>query len=58
MKTVIIIIVLVIVMALITDSSAAGRKGKDKLFNLKNKTGKSMLDDFDQERKDLDNMMK
>ncbi|MBS6195721.1 MAG: hypothetical protein KH828_09090 [Clostridiales bacterium] len=56
MKMIIIIIVLVIVISLITDSSAAGRKGKDKI--LRHKSGKSMLDDFDKERKDLDNLMK
>lgn len=57
MKIIVIIIVLVIVLALIIDMSGAGRKGKGR-FDLRRKTGKSMLDDFDQERKDLDNMMK
>ena len=35
-----------------------GGKNSTKRFDAWRKSGKSMLDDFDKERKDLDNLMK
>ena len=46
-----------IVVAIIAGMSSLGRKGKDK-WTLRRGQGKSMLDDFDEERKNIDQLMK
>lgn len=46
-----------IVVSIIAGMSSLGRKGKDK-WTLRRGGGKSMLDDFDEERKNIDQLMK
>lgn len=57
MKMFIVGLVGIIIIAALSDLFFAGKKGRGR-FDSWRKGGKGMLDDFDQERKDLDNLMK
>lgn len=57
MSIVLWIMVLVAAVSVIVGMSPLGRKGRDK-WEAHRGTGKSMLDDFDEERKNIDNLMK
>lgn len=57
MKIFLMALVVFIVIAVIAGMSSLGRKGKDK-WTLRRGGGKSMLDDFDEERKNIDQLMK
>ncbi len=57
MKTLIIILGLLIIVGVVANITSLSRKGRDK-WEARRKAGKSMLDDFDEERKNIDNLMK
>lgn len=57
MKTFIMIFVLVFFLFAIVGISPLSKKGKDK-WEAHKRAGKSMLDDFDEERKNIDKLMR
>lgn len=57
MKIILIGFVGIIIIAVLTNMVFFGKNGT-KRWDAWRKGGKSMLDDFDKERKDLDNLMK
>lgn len=57
MKIILIGFVGIIIIAVLTNMVFSG-KNDTKRWDAWRKGGKSMLDDFDKERKDLDNLMK
>ncbi|MFR7522018.1 MAG: hypothetical protein ACLUU1_06450 [Ruminococcus sp.] len=56
-KMILIGLVGIIIIAVLANVFLGG-KNSTKRFDAWRKSGKSMLDDFDKERKDLDNLMK
>lgn len=57
MRGIIGVVGLVLLLSFVANFSSLGRKGKDKWASFRG-TGKGMLDDFDAERKDIDQLMK
>lgn len=51
------VVALIVLISLIANFSSLSKKGKDKWSSYRG-TGKGMMDDFDAERKDIDNLMK
>lgn len=57
MKTIIIILILVVFLLVIERMLPLSKKGKDK-WEAHRRAGKNMLDDFDEERKNIDKLMR
>lgn len=57
MKTIVLVLLLVIVVSMVVHNSPLARKGREK-WEGHSVRGKSLLDDFDEERKNIDNLMR